>query len=116
MLAIGYRLLDQRTRIVGVRTVQEVVDLVSTCLLRAVPGQLVTRVPGTRTEEIWTHVGRHLAAQAEGGLARRDGKRLSEARALEFRHMPIGSGAQFGGEGIDGPERTLDRGAIGNRL
>jgi hypothetical protein len=63
-----------------------------------------------------THVGRHLAAQAEGGLARRDGKRLSEARTLELRHVPIGSGAQFGGEGIRGPERALDRGAVGNRL
>jgi hypothetical protein len=41
---------------------------------------------------------------------------LSEARALELRHPTVGIGAEFGGEGVRGLERALDRGAVRDRL
>src|SRR2546430_16837102 len=39
-----------------------------------------------------------------------------EACALERRDAPIRIGAQLGREGVQGPERALDRGAVGGGL
>jgi hypothetical protein len=50
----------------------------------------------------------------QDGASRSD--RFGEARALKLRHPPVGIGAEFGREGLQGLERALDRGAVRNGL